>query len=96
MQIPQNPSVSLTLKTCETKTAISYSKRKSETSQNEFYFDGVRNDSFGKKALRLIKFFQEDFQILQQYDLKVFSENSFPIVLELPQVPAQWQVSLFQ
>ena len=78
LQIPQNPSVSLTLKTCETKTAISFSQTNSETPCREFYFDGTRNDSFGKKALRLIEFFERDFPRLKDYDLKVFSENSFP------------------
>ena len=78
VQLPQNPSVSFTLSVCQTLSLICYQKKSGISPERIFYFDGKRNDQFGKKAFKLIEFFTADFKILDQLDICVFSANSFP------------------
>ncbi|MBL0310674.1 MAG: diphosphomevalonate decarboxylase [Bacteroidetes bacterium] len=80
VQIPANPSVSLTLEQCYSETSVSLleRERKSKEVELRFYFDGKENMAF---RLRMLKFFDsiaKDFPLLKQYGLLIHSTNSFP------------------
>lgn len=80
MQIPANPSVSITLQHCYSETSVTLVKKegKSKDIELRFYFDGKENMAF---RLRMLKFFDtvsKSFPLLQQYGLLIHSTNSFP------------------
>ena len=77
-QIPQNPSVSFTLSTCRTNTILISSPKHSDKPTRSFYFEGREATAFGKKALKLIEIFTQNFPELNNYDLQILSENTFP------------------
>lgn len=80
LQIPANPSISLTLEHCYSETSVALVKKegKSKDIELRFYFDGKENMAF---RLRMLKFFDtvaKSFPLLQQYGLLIDSTNSFP------------------
>jgi len=80
VQIPANPSISLTLEQCYSETSVSLVEKEKKTKEVElrFYFDGKENMAF---RLRMLKFFDivsKDFPLLQKYGLLIHSTNSFP------------------
>ena len=77
-QIPQNPSVSFTLSTCRTNTIMISAQKLSAKPTRSFYFEGKEATAFGKKALKLIDTFAHDFPEVNNYDLQILSENTFP------------------
>lgn len=76
VQLPQNPSISFTLKNCRTETSVFFEK--SDRFSLRFHFDGKENPEFQNK----IKTFLEDnlrfFPFLNQLDLQINSHNTFP------------------
>jgi len=78
IQIPENPSVSFTLSTCRTNMAVILSPKKNDVCVRQFYFDGVKNNNFGKKSFNLIEIISKDYPVFNNYDLQVISENTFP------------------
>ena len=83
IQIPQNPSISFTLSHSKTKTLLSWKKKESidDLFLFDFYFEGEKKESFNGKIQnffeRLVTY-DESFEFLKEYSLKIESENSFP------------------
>ena len=76
VQIPQNPSVSLTLSQCRTETAVFYEE--SDRFSLRFRFDGKENPEFQTKIAEFLKSQMQRFRFLNKMDLQIDSHNSFP------------------
>ena len=76
LQIPQNPSVSLTLKNCRTETSVFYEE--SDRFGLHFRFDGKENPEFQTKIANFLKSQMVHFPFLNQMDLHIDSSNTFP------------------
>lgn len=76
LQIPQNPSVSLTLKNCRTETSVFYEE--SDRFGLHFRFDGKDNPEFQTKIANFLKSQMVNFPFLNQMDLHIDSSNTFP------------------
>ena len=80
IQLPMNPSMSLTLSKSYTETSIEISKNNTNPPELtfEFYFEGEKNQAFESKISRfLLKVFPH-FPALLGYHIKINSTNSFP------------------
>lgn len=78
-QLPNNASLSLTLHEACTQTGVVLlPKKKDIPIEADFTFEGKRNPAFGKKILAYLSKVSTDFPWLQQYKIKITSENSFP------------------
>lgn len=75
-QIPQNPSVSLTLSHCRTETSVFYEE--SDRFGLHFRFDGKENPEFQTKIAEFLKQQMTRFPFLNRMDLQIDSHNSFP------------------
>lgn len=75
-QIPQNPSVSLTLSHCHTETAVFYEE--SDRFGLHFRFEGKENPEFQTKIAEFLKKQMPRFPFLNRMDLHIDSINSFP------------------
>lgn len=80
VQIPQNPSLSVTLSDSYTETYVEYFEKasKSNSIQLEFYFDGKKNESFEKRILNFFNSIESELPFLTEYKFKISSVNSFP------------------
>ena len=76
-QIPINPSISLTLNNCHSKTKVSYSKSKKGFNY-EFFFHSEKKQSFNKKLDTYFKRIIDHCPSINQLSLKIESENTFP------------------
>ncbi|MEM8525420.1 MAG: diphosphomevalonate decarboxylase [Bacteroidota bacterium] len=82
VQLPRNPSISITLENAFTETLVEYAP-KSTTSMDEeialeFLFAGEPNEEFGNKVQQFLKSITPIFPFLKQLELKIHSDNSFP------------------
>ena len=78
-QLPNNPSISLTLNNCYTETKITYSKIENpNTLEMDFYFEGKENQAFKSKIEKYIQENNEHFSFLNGLHLNIESHNSFP------------------
>ncbi|MFN8278008.1 MAG: hypothetical protein U0T84_11025 [Chitinophagales bacterium] len=79
-QLPNNPSVSFTLKACYSETNFTVSERESKGNDLElrFYFDQKENLAFRLKILKFFESIARDFPFLTKYSLQIDSTNSFP------------------
>ena len=79
-QLPQNPSISLTLQNAYTNTKITYSIKEVQgnTIDLDFYFEGKANQAFRDKLVRFLESITDIFPFLHQVQLKIESYNSFP------------------
>lgn len=75
-QIPQNPSISLTLSQCRTETSVFYEE--SDRFGLHFRFDGKENPEFQTKMVDFLKTQMVRFPFLNRMDLQIDSHNSFP------------------
>lgn len=75
-QLPQNPSISFTLKDCRTETSVFYEK--SDRFGMTFHFDGKTNAEFQLKIERFLMDQKPCFPFLSQLDLHIHSHNTFP------------------
>ena len=80
VQLPRNPSISLTLDAAFTETKIHYQPKTGvDTGLDlEFYFHGKPNDLFKAKVEKFLKSLLEIFPFLKQLKLRIESANSFP------------------
>jgi diphosphomevalonate decarboxylase len=80
MQLPMNPSISLTLNSSYTETSIEYCKIGASTDQItfEFLFEGVRKPSFEEKIAKYLHLVSLYLPSLRGNHLKISSHNSFP------------------
>jgi diphosphomevalonate decarboxylase len=80
LQLPKNPSLSLTLSSSFTETMLEYSPKKSgdKNISLEFLFHQAENEAFREKVLKFLESITDIFPFLRQLDLKISTGNSFP------------------
>ena len=80
VQLPRNPSLSLTLKNAITETRLEYEPKKGVDTGIElsFFFDGQAKPEFEKKIKKHLEGILEIFPFLRQLKLTIHSKNSFP------------------
>lgn len=81
VQLPRNPSISLTLDKAFSETTLSYAPLPREANSGihlKFFFEGEPNDQFGEKVRRYLQSLTDVFPFLQQLELTIHSRNSFP------------------
>lgn len=78
VQLPQNPSLSFTLRQCYTDMQIFY--RPSDTGSRiiEFYFEGKPNEKFKARIVQFLESHPQEFAFTEGLHLRVKSLNSFP------------------
>lgn len=76
VQIPQNPSISVTLNQAYTETTLEWEVTQSPTI--EVYFDGDKADSFLPKIQQLVERAKPYLPFLKQLSMKIETHNSFP------------------
>ncbi len=77
-QLPMNPSISFTLKNCNTRTSLSYEKKDSEGFEFEVYLDGKRENGFEPKIQQFFERVEIYLPFLKDYKFKIETSNSFP------------------
>ncbi|MBC8342860.1 MAG: diphosphomevalonate decarboxylase, partial [Bacteroidetes bacterium] len=77
-QLPQNPSLSLTLKNALTKMKVSYSFSGSGKLQTELLFEGKESPLFHKKVNSFLTSIFTYFPFLNQLKIRIETENTFP------------------
>lgn len=80
IQLPRNPSISLTLDAAHTKTTMTYSakKRTDIDIDLDFYFEGKHNEAFANKIVKFLGGISDIFPFVKQLKFEIHSENSFP------------------
>lgn len=78
-QIPENPSISFTLKNCKTITTLSYSKKQNASNfEFDVYLDGVKKVAFKPKIETFFKHIEAYLPFLKTYNFKIETSNNFP------------------
>lgn len=79
-QLPRNPSISLTLESAFTETIFEYGpQKKLEPGVSlQFFFEGEPNPAFEKRVKTFLDSLLPIFPFLEQLELTIHSENSFP------------------
>ena len=77
-QMPMNPSISFTLKNCNTKTSLSFEPKTSEEFDFEVYLDGKREKSFEPKIQQFFERVEVYLPFLKDFKFKIETSNSFP------------------
>lgn len=75
-QLPQNPSISFTLKNCKTETSVFFEK--SDRLGLHFRFNGKENGEFQTKIHDFLNENMACFPFLKHLDLHINSHNTFP------------------
>ncbi len=80
IQIPKNPSVSLTLRNSYTETSISAGPKKNleKKLDIDFYFEGTSRPDFQERIEKYFNSLLHIYPFLAQLHLKIESKNSFP------------------
>jgi len=80
VQIPRNPSISLTLDACATRTRLQYSPREAsnEGFDIQFVFEGREKPDFLPKIQTFFERIEPYIPFLKNYRFEIQSENSFP------------------
>ena len=77
-QIPQNPSISLTLNKSITNTTLSLKPKNNKTPNLKFEFEGKKNQSFENKTRLFLNKIEYFFPFIKNHDLEIKSKNTFP------------------
>jgi diphosphomevalonate decarboxylase len=78
-QIPENPSVSITLEKSFTETTVSYYPVKKNSGKlRKFIFEGKEKEPFKGRLVSYLKEVKGLYPFLKDYDLCIESRNSFP------------------
>lgn len=77
-QLPNNPSVSLTLAEAYTRTRLLWRPAEGKTGRMFFRFHGKEEPAFAEKMKKYLEKQAEVFPFLAAFDLEVESSNSFP------------------
>lgn len=78
-QIPENPSISFTLKNCKTITNLSYTtKEKDDAFSFEVYLDGEKKEDFKPKIETFFNRVELYVPFLRNYHFKIETSNTFP------------------
>lgn len=78
VQIPTNPSISLTLRDALTETSITYQLRQKDQEWINFKFEGKEATAFADRIGRFLTSLSSIFPFLQQLHLEIESSNTFP------------------
>ncbi len=78
VQLPQNPSLSLTLTNARTETRLSYEPKDSDGMELEFFFDGEPAPRFRERVLHYLESVKTYLPFLERFRLTVQTVNSFP------------------
>jgi diphosphomevalonate decarboxylase len=79
IQLPMNPSFSMTLDKCTTETSITIlQKKRSESIDFDFLFHGAENTPFSNRIGKYLNSLKEHLSFLHDYKLLIESENNFP------------------
>lgn len=76
VQIPQNPSLSFTLKNSFSEMEVGFESAKGF--DMEFYFEGKENEKFKSKIVNFLHSIEQDYPFLKNIYLQIHSKNSFP------------------
>ena len=78
-QIPANPSVSFTLKNCQTITKLSFSKiEKTDNFSFDLLFEGKPKESFRPKIQKFLERVEVYLPFLKDYHFIIDTQNTFP------------------
>lgn len=77
-QIPCNASISMTLQNAYTDTSLILTDKKSVGIELEYFFEGKQNAAFQQRILQYLEQNKSSFPVLDQYAMRIESENSFP------------------
>lgn len=77
-QLPNNPSISLTLSKSRTETKVSVQTKKQTEQAFTFLFEGMEAPQFGKKVQDYLMALLPYFPFIQQLDFDIESRNTFP------------------
>lgn len=80
IQLPKNPSLSLTLSSSFTETLLEY-RPKEGGDRNislEFFFHEEPNEPFRERVVKFLESITDIFPFLRQLDLTMYTGNSFP------------------
>ena len=78
-QIPENPSISLTLNHCKTITTVSFSKKENTTDFDfEVFLEGEKKDEFKPKIQTFFERVEVYLPFLRYYHFKIETKNTFP------------------
>ena len=78
IQLPNNPSISLTLSASKSETSIKYERNNSGELRLKFFFEGKENPAFAEKIQRFLNQISAYFPFLNQLSLQISSNNTFP------------------
>lgn len=80
IQLPRNPSISLTLNSSFTDTRLEYKPKESGEKDIalSFFFHQEENEAFRSKVLKYLESVADSFPFLRQLDLTIRTGNSFP------------------
>ena len=77
-QIPQNPSISLTLNESITTTSLSLKPKSNTNSNLKFEFEWETNKAFEDKTSAFFKKIDKYFPFILNHDIEIKSKNNFP------------------
>ena len=80
VQLPNNPSISMTLNNAVTETSVEYGpkQRNDKNIDIRFFFDGEEKPAFASRIEKYLESLLPIFPFLAQLSLKIHSKNSFP------------------
>ena len=78
IQLPRNPSLSMSLKNAVSRFELTYSLKKDGEKDLVYLFEGKENKAFEDKLLRFIDSVSNDLPCVTKYQLKISSSNTFP------------------
>jgi diphosphomevalonate decarboxylase len=79
VQVPANPSLSITLSRAYTEMAMDYMPReKQETPFLEFFFEDRKNEKFENKIAHYLHSLAAEFPFIDDYFFRISSRNTFP------------------
>lgn len=77
-QLPQNPSLSFTLRHSKTITRIEYQNKQKELPSLKYYFEQKQNIEFEEKVRKYLERISIYVPFLKSLDLRIYSHNTFP------------------
>ncbi|HHG83747.1 MAG TPA: diphosphomevalonate decarboxylase [Bacteroidetes bacterium] len=80
VQLPRNPSLSLTLHSSFTDTRLEYGPKESgdKNISLSFFFHGEKNEKFKSRVVKYLENVADIFPFIKQLDLTIRTGNSFP------------------
>jgi diphosphomevalonate decarboxylase len=78
VQLPMNPSISMTLEKSYTETQLEWEEVKSGQRMIDFAFEGVENEKFQHRIEEFLSRVEEYLPAIHNYHLKLKSSNNFP------------------